>query len=185
MVEIHAAHGYLLHAFLSPFSNQRTDQYGGSFQNRSRLLHEVVTEVRKHWPEGNPLFVRVSATDWTEGGWDIEQSVALARELQGAGVDLIDCSSGGNVARAEIPVGPGYQTEFAARIKRDAGIMTGAVGMITAPAQADHVVRSGQADMVLLARELLRDPYWPQLAARELRQPIPVPPQYARAWPHN
>ncbi len=183
VIEIHAAHGYLLHEFLSPLSNQRTDGYGGSFDNRTRLLREVVAEVRRRWPEGNPLFVRLSVTDWTEGGWDIDQSVELARLLGAAGVDLIDCSSGGNVPRAEIPLGPGYQTAFAARIKREAGVLTGAVGMITAPEQADHVVRTAQADMVFLARELLRNPYWPQLAAKTLHQPIPVPPQYERAWP--
>jgi 2,4-dienoyl-CoA reductase-like NADH-dependent reductase (Old Yellow Enzyme family) len=183
VIEIHAAHGYLLHQFLSPLSNQRTDQYGGSFANRTRLLREVVDEVRRRWPEEQPLFVRLSVTDWAEGGWEIEQSVELARQLRPAGVDLIDCSSGGSVPRAAIPVGPGYQTGFAARIKREAGILTGAVGMITAPQQADHILRTEQADAVLLARELLRDPYWPQLAARELGQPIPVPPQYERAWP--
>ena len=183
VVEIHAAHGYLLHEFLSPLSNQRTDGYGGSFENRTRLLREVAAEVRRRLPEGNPLFVRLSVTDWTEGGWDVDQSVALACLLCAEGVDLIDCSSGGNVPRAEIPIGPGYQTAFAARIKREASILTGAVGMITAPEQADHVIRTGQADMVFLAREMLRNPYWPQHAARALRQPIPVPKQYERAWP--
>jgi 2,4-dienoyl-CoA reductase-like NADH-dependent reductase (Old Yellow Enzyme family) len=183
VIEIHGAHGYLLHEFLSPLSNQRTDEYGGSFTNRTRIVREVVAEVRRRWPEGRPLFVRLSMTDWTEGGWDIEQSIELARQLRSAGVDLIDCSSGGNVARAAIPVGPGYQTGFAARIRREAGIATGAVGMITSPEQADHIIRTEQADMVLLARELLRDPYSPHLAARELRQPIPAPPQYERAWP--
>lgn len=182
VVEIHAAHGYLLHAFLSPFSNQRIDSYGGSFEGRTRLLREVTTEIRRYWPESLPLFVRFSATDWTEGGWDIEQSIELARILQTLGADLIDCSSGGNVAGAKIPIGPGYQTEFASRIRREAHTLSGAVGMITSPQQADHIIRTGQADMVLLARELLRDPYWPLLAARELGQTIPVPPQYARAW---
>ena len=185
VVEIHAAHGYLLHEFLSPFSNQRTDAYGGSFENRTRFVREVANEVRRHLPEGCPLFVRISVTDWTEGGWDVDQSVELACALRAAGVDMIDCSSGGNVPRAEIPVGPGYQTAFAARIKRESGIMTGAVGMITGAEQADHVIRTEQADMVLLARALLRDPYWPQLAARELRQPIPAPPQYERSWPRT
>lgn len=182
VVEIHAAHGYLLHEFLSPLSNQRTDSYGGSFANRTRMLMEVTREVRRHWPERHPLLVRLSVTDWVEGGWDIEQSVELSRQLKSAGVDLIDCSSGGNIPHVSIPVGPGYQTGFAARIKQEAGIMTAAVGMITAPQQADHILRTGQADVVLLARELLRDPYWPLLAAKELRQPIPAPPQYARAW---
>lgn len=182
MIEIHAAHGYLLHEFLSPFSNQRTDPYGGSFANRTRLLREVTQEVRRHWPERLPLFVRLSVTDWTEGGWDVEQSIEVARELKSLGVDLIDCSSGGNVAGAKIPLGSGYQTGFAARIRQEADVLTGAVGLITAPAQADTIVRTGQADMVLLARELLRDPHWPLRAAKELGQEIPVPPQYARAW---
>ncbi len=185
VIEIHSAHGYLLHEFLSPLSNQRTDRYGGSFDNRVRLLCEVIEEVRRNWPDGNPLFVRLSVTDCTDGGWDIEQSIELARRLPGQGVDLIDCSSGGNVAGAAIPIGPGYQTAFAARIKREAGMMTGAVGMITSPQQADHIIRTDQADLVLLARELLRNPYWPQLAARDLRQPIPAPPQYERAWPRG
>ncbi len=183
VVEIHGAHGYLLHSFYSPLSNRRTDAYGGSFNNRTRLIREVAEEIRRVWPERLPVFARISSTDWVEGGWDIEQSVELARQLGPLGVDLIDCSSGGNVAQADIPIGPGYQTEFAARIRREISLLTGAVGMITAPQQADHIVRTGQADMVLLARELLRDPYWPLLAAKELRQEIPVPPQYARAWP--
>jgi len=185
VVEIHAAHGYLLHEFLSPLSNRRADAYGGSFENRVRLLEEVAAEIRRRIPQGLPLFVRISATDWTEGGWTIDDSVALAERLGPLGVDLIDCSSGGNVPRAEIPIGPGYQTEFAARIRREACVLTGAVGMITAPQQADHIVRSGQADLVLLARALLRDPYWPQQAALELKQPIPTPPQYERAWPRG
>ena len=155
VIEIHAAHGYLIHEFLSPLSNQRTDAYGGSFENRTRILREVVAAVRKVWPERAPLFVRISATDWVEGGWDIHQSVELARQLKGLGVDLIDCSSGGNVASAKIPVGPAYQTPFAEQIRREAGILTGAVGMITAPAQAETIVSEGQADAVFLARELL------------------------------
>ena len=183
VVEIHGAHGYLLHEFFSPLSNQRTDGYGGSFVNRTRLLREVVEAVRRHWPERFPLFVRLSCSDWTEDGWDIEQTVELSRMLQPLGVDLVDCSSGGNVPNAEIPVGAGYQTPFAERIKRETGLMTGAVGMITSPQQADHIIRTGQADVVLLARELLRDPYWPMRAARELHQPVPAPPQYERAWP--
>ena len=183
VVEIHGAHGYLLHEFLSPFSNQRNDGYGGGFVNRTRIVREVVEAVRRNWPERNPLFLRISATDWTEGGWDIEQSVELARQVKTLGVDLIDCSSGGNVAGAKIPVGPGYQTSFAARVKREAGLLSGAVGMITSPTQADHILRTEQADMVLLARELLRDPYWPSRAASELRQENPAPPQYVRAWP--
>ncbi|HMD32907.1 MAG TPA: NADH:flavin oxidoreductase/NADH oxidase [Candidatus Acidoferrales bacterium] len=185
VLEIHAAHGYLIHEFLSPLSNQRTDSYGGSFENRTRLLREVVAAVRGAWPQGAPLFVRISATDWTEGGWDIEQSVELARALKGLGVDLIDCSSGGNVASAKIPLGPGYQTGFAERIRRETGILTGAVGMITSPVQAEHIVATGQADAVVIAREMLRDPYWPLRAARELRQVISWPVQYLRAGPEG
>ena len=182
VVEIHGAHGYLLHEFLSPFSNQRSDEYGGSFANRTRFLREVVRATREVWPERLPLFVRISSTDWQEGGWDLEQSVELASVLKNEGVDLIDCSSGGNIIPKErIPIGPGYQTAFAERIRRDAGILTGAVGMITAPHQADHTIRTGQADLVLIARELLRDPYWPLRAAQELRQEIAWPPQYERA----
>jgi 2,4-dienoyl-CoA reductase-like NADH-dependent reductase (Old Yellow Enzyme family) len=183
VIEIHAAHGYLLHEFLSPLSNHRTDAYGGEFNNRTRIVREVVTAIRQHWPERCPLFARLSVTDWVEGGWDVEQSIELARQLQPLGVDLIDCSSGGAVPGAKIPVGPGYQTGFAEQIRREAGMLTGAVGMITAPAQADTLIRTGQADLVLLARELLRDPNWPLRAARELHQEIPAPPQYARAWP--
>lgn len=183
VVEIHAAHGYLLHEFLSPLSNQRQDRYGGPFENRTRLLSEVVEAVRRVWPERYPLFTRISATDWVEGGWDLRQAVELARQLKALGVDLIDCSSGGNVAQAEIPAGPGYQASFAERIRREAGMPTGAVGLITSPAQADHVIRSGQADLVLLAREMLRDPYWPLRAARELRFPVPWPVHYLRAAP--
>jgi len=182
VIEIHAAHGYLLHEFYSPLSNQRVDRYGGSFANRIRLLTEVTDAIREHWPERYPLFVRISATDWIEGGWDIEQSIELARLLKPLGVDLIDVSSGGAAPGAVIPVGPGYQTQFAARIRREAGIMSGAVGLITSPQQADHILRTEQADVVLLARELLRNPYWPMLAAKELRQDIPVAPQYSRAW---
>ncbi len=183
VIEIHAAHGYLLHEFLSPLSNQRGDEYGGPFENRTRFLRETVAAVRKVLPDRCPLFVRISATDWTEGGWDIEQSAALARELKGLGTDLIDCSSGGNIERAEIPVGPGYQTPFSERIRREAGIATGAVGMIVSPAQADHIIRTGQADLVFLARELLRNPYWPLHAAEELGYPMPWPAQYLRAAP--
>jgi 2,4-dienoyl-CoA reductase-like NADH-dependent reductase (Old Yellow Enzyme family) len=183
VIEIHAAHGYLLHEFLSPLSNQRTDGYGGSFANRARIVREVTEAVRRHWPEKYPLFVRISATDWTEGGWDVEQSVELARALQPLGVDLFDCSSGGNVPKAKIPVGPGYQVPFAEQIRRDAGILTAAVGMITEPAQADGILRAGQADMVLLAREMLRDPYWPLHAAQALGQTASWPEQYLRAAP--
>lgn len=185
MVEIHAAHGYLLHEFLSPLSNLRTDRYGGIFANRTRIVREVVEEVRRHWPERNPLFLRISATDWTEGGWDVEQAIDLARALQQMGVDLFDCSSGGNVAKAKIPVGPGYQVPFAEQIRRDAGIPTAAVGMITETAQADAIIRNGQADLVLLAREMLRDPYWPLHAAQELGQETTWPAQYLRAAPQG
>lgn len=183
VVEIHAAHGYLLHEFLSPLSNQRTDAYGGDFSSRTRIVREVAAAIRQQWPERYPLFLRLSVTDWTADGWDIEQSIELARQVKPLGVDLIDCSSGGNVAQVDIPVGPGYQTAFAGRIKQEAAIMTGAVGLITSPVQADHILRTGQADTVLLARELLRDPYWPCRAATELRHATPpAPPQYARAW---
>jgi 2,4-dienoyl-CoA reductase-like NADH-dependent reductase (Old Yellow Enzyme family) len=183
VVEIHAAHGYLIHEFLSPLSNRREDEYGGSFENRTRLCREVVASVRSVWPKELPLFIRISATDWVDGGWTIEESVKLATELKAMGVDLIDCSSGGTALHAKIPVGPGYQTQFAERIRRDAGIMTGAVGMITSPEQAEHIVRTGRADAVIMAREFLRDPYWPLRAARELEQPIAWPVQYLRAAP--
>ncbi len=183
VVEIHAAHGYLIHEFLSPLSNKREDHYGGSFENRTRLCREIVGAVRSSWPNELPLFVRISATDWIDGGWDIEQSVELARELKRLGVDLIDCSSGGNVPHAKIPVGPGYQTAFAQKIRHEAEVMTGAVGMITSPVQAEHIIRTGQADAVIIAREFLRDPYWPLRAARELDQPIAWPVQYLRAAP--
>jgi 2,4-dienoyl-CoA reductase-like NADH-dependent reductase (Old Yellow Enzyme family) len=182
VAEIHSAHGYLLHQFLSPLSNQRTDSYGGGFENRTRFLLRVVKSVRAIWPESQPLFVRISATDWVEGGWDIAQSVELSRGLKSLGVDLIDVSSGGGVASAKIPLGPGYQVEFAEAIRKHAAIPTGAVGMITDPAQADTIIRSGQADIVLLAREFLRDPYWPSHAAKALRADLSAPPQYARAW---
>ena len=157
-----------MHEFLSPLSNTRDDEYGGSLANRARFPLEVVRAVRAVWPVGKPLFVRISSTDWEDGGWDIDQSVQFAHWLKAEGVDVVDCSGGGNTPTAKIPVGPGYQTEFAARIRREVGIATGAVGMITEPVQAEHVVHSGQADCVLLARELLRDPYFPLRAAREL-----------------
>src|SRR3982074_3186129 len=185
VIEIHAAHGYLIHEFLSPLSNQRTDSYGGSFENRTRVLREIVAAVRGSWPERALLFVRISATDWIDGGWDIEQSVELARQLKELGADLIDCSSGGNVPHAKIPVGPGYQTPLAEQIRREANILTGAVGMITSPIQAEHILVTGQADAVVIARELLRDPYWPLRAARELGQPISWPVQYLRAAPEG
>ena len=182
IIEIHAAHGYLLHEFLSPLTNQRTDDYGGSFECRIRFLCEVVQAVRKVLPERMPLWVRISATDWLPGGWYIEQSVALSHKLKSLGVDLIDCSSGGIAPGEKIPVGAGYQTSFADRIRREVNIATGAVGLITSPAQADHIIRTGQADLVLLARETLRDPYWAMQAAKELGQTVPVPVQYDRAW---
>jgi 2,4-dienoyl-CoA reductase-like NADH-dependent reductase (Old Yellow Enzyme family) len=183
LVEIHAAHGYLIHEFLSPLSNTRADAYGGSFDHRIRLCLEIVEAVRDVWPERLPLFVRISATDWAEGGWDIDQSVELARRLRDRGVDLIDCSSGGNVATAKIQIGPGYQVPFAAQIKREAAIATGAVGLITTPEQADGIIRRGDADCVILARELLRDPYFPLRAAKELGHLVPWPVQYLRAAP--
>ena len=183
VIELHAAHGYLLHSFLSPLCNQRNDEYGGSFDNRIRLLLEVTAAVRAAWPEHLPLFVRVSATDWVEGGWDLPQSVELARRLGPLGVDLVDCSSGGTVPGARIPAAPGYQVPFAEAIRRETGLPTGAVGLITEPAQADAIVAGGQADLVLLARELLRDPYWPLHAARALGTKGPWPAQYLRAAP--
>jgi 2,4-dienoyl-CoA reductase-like NADH-dependent reductase (Old Yellow Enzyme family) len=181
VAEIHAAHGYLIHEFLSPLINTRTDEYGGSYDNRVRLCLEVVDAVRSVWPESLPVVVRISTTDWKEGGWDVEQSVELARRFRERGVDLVDCSSGGAVADARMTVGPGYQVPFAERIKKEAGIATGAVGLITDAAQADGIVRSGQADCVLLAREMLRDPYFPLHAAQTLGASVPWPVQYARA----
>ncbi|MDP2169630.1 MAG: NADH:flavin oxidoreductase/NADH oxidase [Rhodocyclaceae bacterium] len=183
VAEVHAAHGYLLHQFLSPLSNQRTDAYGGSFENRTRLVREVVTAVRAEWPENLPLLVRLSATDWIEGGWNADETVELCRTLKGLGVDLIDVSTAGLLPTAKIPVGTGFQTEFAARIRREAGIPTAAVGLITSAEQADHIIRSGQADLVLLGREILRNPYWPLAAAQTLGQSTPWPPQYLRAAP--
>jgi 2,4-dienoyl-CoA reductase-like NADH-dependent reductase (Old Yellow Enzyme family) len=183
LIEVHGAHGYLLHEFMSPISNQRSDAYGGSFDNRIRLTLEVIAALRAVWPERLPLLLRLSATDWVDsGGWDIEQSIELARRAKPLGVDLIDVSSGGNVPKVKIPVGPGYQVPFAARIRREADIATGAVGMITEAHQAQAIIESGDADLVLLARELLRDPYWPYHAAKTLGVEIPVPEQYQRAW---
>ncbi|HUW98712.1 MAG TPA: NADH:flavin oxidoreductase/NADH oxidase [Acidiferrobacter sp.] len=181
VLEIHMAHGYLLHEFLSPLSNQRTDQYGGTLANRLRLPLAVTDAVRGVWPEALPLFVRISATDWVSGGWDIEQSVVLAQELKTRGVDLIDCSGGGLTPDAKIPAGPGYQTPFATRIRREAKIATGAVGLITDPHQAEQIVATGLADCVFLGRELLRDPYWPQRAAKALHTHTDWPLQYDRA----
>ena len=182
VVEIHAAHGYLLHEFASPLSNKRADEYGGAFDNRIRLGLRVTAAVREVWPEKQPVFVRISATDWKEGGWDVEQSIELSRRLKSAGVDLIDVSSGGLVPGVPIPVGPGFQVNFAAAIRREAGLATGTVGLILDPAQAETIVRTEQADMVFLARELLRDPYWPRRAAQELGVKIKAPVQYERAW---
>ncbi len=183
VLEVHSAHGYLFHEFLSSLTNRRTDQYGGSFENRTRLVCEAVAAVRAVWPEHLPLFVRLSTTDWHAGGWTLEDSIDLVRRLGPLGVDLVDCSSGGAVPHVRIPVGPGYQAAFAERIRRETGIPTGAVGAITEPVQADHIIRSGQADLVLLARELLRDPYWPLRAARELGQAASWPAQYLRSAP--
>jgi 2,4-dienoyl-CoA reductase-like NADH-dependent reductase (Old Yellow Enzyme family) len=182
LVEIHAAHGYLLHQFLSPLSNRREDAYGGSFENRTRLVREVVAAVREAWPEALPLWLRVSATDWAEGGWDVEQSVALAKLVKPLGVDLVDASSGGLVPHVKIPLAPGYQVPFAARIRREADIATGAVGLISTPEQAEAIVAGGEADVVLLARESLRDPYFPRRAARVLGASIEAPVQYQRGW---
>lgn len=182
IAEVHAAHGYLLHQFLSPLSNQRQDRYGGSFENRIRLLLEVTAAVREVWPRELPLFVRLSATDWVEDGWNPDETVKLAQRLKEVGVDLIDVSSGGTAANAEIPVGPGYQTQFAERVRKEADIATGTVGMITEAVQAEHILRTGQADLILLARELLRDPYWPLHAAEYLGdRAVPWPAQYVRA----
>ena len=183
VIEIHAAHGYLLHEFLSPLSNHRQDAYGGSFERRSRFLLEVTNAVRNVWPDDLPLLVRISATDWMDGGWSVDESVELSRKLKACGVDLLDVSSGGTSPAARIPAGPGFQSDFAARIRREAAIATGAVGIITAPAQADHIIRTGQADMVFIARELLRDPYWPLHAAQALGHSVAWPNQYLRAAP--
>jgi 2,4-dienoyl-CoA reductase-like NADH-dependent reductase (Old Yellow Enzyme family) len=184
VVEIHAAHGYLLHEFLSPVSNRRDDIWGGTFENRVRLLVETVRAVRRHWPEQRPLFVRLSTTDWLGAeGWDVDDSIALARRLRAEGVDLIDCSSGGIAPRVAIDMGPGYQTTAAARIRAEAPIATAAIGAITSAAQAEHVLRTGQADLVFMARAFLSDPYWPLHAAHELGQAVAWPAQYERARP--
>jgi 2,4-dienoyl-CoA reductase-like NADH-dependent reductase (Old Yellow Enzyme family) len=181
VVEIHMAHGYLLHQFLSPLTNRRTDEYGGTLENRMRLPLEVARAVREAFPVERPILARLSATDWVEGGWDLEQSVVLARALRETGVDLVDCSSGGLVPHAKVPLAPGYQVPFAEAIRERAGVMTGAVGLITEPAQAEAVVAGGKADLVLLAREMLRDPYWPLHAARALGADVGWPVQYLRA----
>jgi len=182
VLEIHSAHGYLLHEFLSPLSNFRQDEFGGSFENRIRVVLQVAEAVRQVWPARWPLFVRVSATDWKEGGWDLAQTIDLSKRLKPLGVDLIDASSGGLVPGVQIPVGPGYQVGFAEQIRKQAGVATGAVGMITEPRQADSILKEGKADLVILARELLRDPYWPRRAAQMLGEKIKPPVQYERAW---
>lgn len=182
LVELHAAHGYLLHSFLSPLSNTRTDGYGGDLAGRMRLVLEVIEDVRAEWPQDRPLVLRISTSDWVEGGWTPEDSVALAKEAAARGVDLVDCSSGGN-ATVQIPIGPGYQVPFAAQVRSGAGVPTGAVGLITEPAQAEQILAEGSADVVLLARELLRDPSWPLRAAHELGAEVTWPVQYERARP--
>jgi 2,4-dienoyl-CoA reductase-like NADH-dependent reductase (Old Yellow Enzyme family) len=181
VIELHGAHGYLIHEFLSPLSNQRKDEYGGSFENRARFLLEITDAVREVWTDEKPLFVRISASDWVEGGWDIEESVELAKVLKTKGVDLIDCSSGGNSPGQKISLGPLYQTPFAERIKKEAAIMTGAVGLITTTEQCESIISKQQADVVILARQLLREPYFPLHAAHDLGVDIPWPPQYDRA----
>jgi 2,4-dienoyl-CoA reductase-like NADH-dependent reductase (Old Yellow Enzyme family) len=183
VVELHMAHGYLLHEFLSPISNRRTDEYGGTLENRMRFPVAVAREVRAVWPGDLPLYVRVSATDWVEGGWDLPDTVQLARRLKDIGVDLMDCSSGGIAPGIRAPVAPGYQVPFAAAVRSEAGIATGAVGMITQPSQAEEIVATGKADAVLLAREELRDPNWPLHAAQALGMEAPWPVQYLRARP--
>jgi 2,4-dienoyl-CoA reductase-like NADH-dependent reductase (Old Yellow Enzyme family) len=181
VIEVHAAHGYLLHEFLSPLSNRRTDRYGGELTNRMRFPLEVIEKVRAAVPDGLPVIVRISATDWAEGGWDLEQSVEFAKRLKGAGVDMIDCSSGGLVPYAKIEIGPGYQVPFAETIRREAGIATVAVGMITEPEQAEAILRDGKADAIMVAREFLREPYLGIRAASELGGTLDVPRQYGRA----
>jgi 2,4-dienoyl-CoA reductase-like NADH-dependent reductase (Old Yellow Enzyme family) len=182
VVEVHAAHGYLLHEFLSPFCNDRRDDYGGSLENRMRLTLRVAETIREVWPQKWPVLVRISATDWKEGGWDLQQSIELCRLLKAIGVDLIDVSSGGAIPGVKIPMEPGYQTAFAAAIRKEAGIATGAVGMITDAVQAETILNTEQGDMVFLAREMLRDPYWPRRAAETLKVKIKAPVQYERAW---
>jgi 2,4-dienoyl-CoA reductase-like NADH-dependent reductase (Old Yellow Enzyme family) len=183
VIEIHMAHGYLLHEFLSPISNQRTDEYGGSLKNRARFPLSVARAIRENWPSEFPLFARISCTDWVDGGWDLPQSVELSRWLKETGVDLIDCSSGGVVPYAKIPVGPGYQTPFAAEIRSKVEMATGAVGFITDPVQAEQILTTGQADVIIIARELLRNPYWPLHAAKTFNVDVSWPRQYQRAKP--
>jgi 2,4-dienoyl-CoA reductase-like NADH-dependent reductase (Old Yellow Enzyme family) len=181
-LELHAAHGYLLHSFYSPLSNHRADAYGGSFENRVRMTLETATAVREVWPDDLPLAVRLSCTDWAAGGWTLEESIELACRLKALGVDVIDCSSGGNIPNAAVPVGAGYQVPLSEGIRHGAGIVTAAVGLITQPMQADEIIRNGRADLVLLGRESLRDPYWPLHAAKALGQKAAVPVQYLRAY---
>ena len=181
VIELHFAHGYLIHEFLSPLSNQRKDEYGGSLENRCRLALKITKTVRDSIPQNLPLFIRISSTDWVNDGWDIEQSVQLSKWLKDLGVDLIDCSSGGNVDDAKIPVGPGYQVPFSERIKKEVGILTGAVGYITSPEQAENIIRTGQSDLIILGKEMLRNPYWPLYAAKQLKSDIQWPNQYLRA----
>jgi 2,4-dienoyl-CoA reductase-like NADH-dependent reductase (Old Yellow Enzyme family) len=185
VIEIHAAHGYLLHEFLSPLSNFRFDSYGGSFENRTRIVREVVTAIRSVIPQGMPLFIRISASDWIEGGWDLDQSIALAAQIGPLGVDLVDCSSGGitPAANAKVQAGPNYQVPFAGAIRRETGILTGAIGMITSASQADAILREGHADVIEMAREFLREPYWPLHAAHHEGFSVPWPVQYLRAAP--
>ncbi len=182
LIELHAAHGYLIHEFLSPLSNRRSDSFGGSLEDRARFGLMVIDAIREVWPQGFPLFVRITCSDWAEGGWQIEDAIAFCKMLKSRGVDLVDCSSGGTVPNPKVREGPGYQTPFAERIRKEVGIATGAVGMITSPEQAEHILQTGQADIVVLAREMLRDPYWPRRAARALYAEIKAPDQYLRAW---
>jgi 2,4-dienoyl-CoA reductase-like NADH-dependent reductase (Old Yellow Enzyme family) len=181
VIELHMAHGYLVHQFLSPLSNKRNDEYGGTFENRTRLAIEITVEVRKVIPDNLPLFIRISATDWVEDGWDTGQSVSLVKKLKEAGADFVDCSSGGNLSNAKIPFGPNYQVPFASLIRKETGILTGAVGLITLPEQAEKIIASGEADAISLGRELLRNPYWPLHAAKQLNAGIDWPNQYLRA----
>ena len=182
VIELHAAHGYLIHEFLSPLSNKRTDAYGGTLAARSQFALQAIESIRKKWPERFPLFVRITCTDWADGGWEVEDAVEFAKLLKKAGVDLVDCSSGGTVPAPKVVEAPGYQTHLAERIRREAEIPTAAVGMITSAVQGEHILRTGQADMIVMARELLRDPYWPRRAAKELGATIQTPDQYLRAW---
>jgi 2,4-dienoyl-CoA reductase-like NADH-dependent reductase (Old Yellow Enzyme family) len=181
VLELHFAHGYLVHEFLSPLSNTRTDRYGGSFENRARIARDIAHAVRAVWPADAPLLARISSSDWAPGGWDIDESVQLSSALKSEGVDLVDCSSGGNIHTAKVTAGPGYLAPYAERIRREAGIPAATVGFITSPQQADHILRSGQADLVVMARQLLREPYWPLRAASELRAEGSWPDQYLRA----